>query len=254
MPMSPRCSRACPVLLLAIAALLPCGGTGFAQQPPTFVWWEGEAALATNFPKTSWFAASTFEESRHEILSGGDWLSNSGDRSGPEAFARYRVRVPASGAYSLWTRKFWKHGPFRWRFDREEWRVCGRDIGLADSVSIRKHLGANWVFLGKVELKAGEHDFELRLLAKVGESLTACFDCFLLTPTLFVPRGKLKPGESSGKKREGWWALEPEPDVFGSALLDLRSLNETEAGQGASSGGRGPSSSWGAEIQCAFGE
>jgi len=140
-----------------------------------YVWWEGEKPARTNFPARSWFSASN---------------------------------VPAAGAYHLWARKFWKHGPFRWRFDTGDWRTCGRDVALADSVEIRTHLCVNWVYLGKVTLTAGRHDFELRLLAGPGENLTACFDCFLLTPRVFQPRGKLRPGQRSGAADEGFFAYE----------------------------------------------
>ena len=219
-----------PRLLKAFAVVFFCAICGILHAAD-FVWWEGEGSLETNFPEKSWFAASTFQAKRDEVLSEGDWLANSGKRTGPEAFARYRITVPAEGQYSFWCRKFWKHGPFRWRFDDEDWSTCGRDIGLADSVDIRKHLCVNWVYLGKVRLTKGVHTFELRLLAEPGQNLTACFDCFLLTPYVFSPRGKLKPGEKSGKAEPGWWAFEPSPDPFKEAMLDLRHLNEKVAGQ-----------------------
>jgi len=196
-----------------------------------YVWWEGESPSNTNFPNKTWFSASTFENSRHDILSDGNWLTNADKRTGAEAFAQYTINVPAKGEYNLWARKFWKHGPFRWRFDKQPWQVCGRDIGLADTAEIRKHLCVNWVYLGKVKLSKGAHRFELRLLAKEGEALTACFDCFVLARGQFVPRGKLKPGDKSGLAEPGWWAFEPAPDSFGKAMLDLRDLNEATAGE-----------------------
>ncbi len=196
-----------------------------------YVWWEGENPAATNFPAVTQFSASTFSLKR-ELLSGRDWLSNAGLRSGPEAFARYSIEVPAPGKYFLWSRKFWKHGPFRWRFDRTEWRICPADVPLADSTYIREYLCANWVFLGEVELGAGRHDFELRLLAGEGEALTAAFDCFVLMTGRFVPRGRLRPGEKSGSADTGRFAWEPETDPFGGdCLLDLRAMNEKYAGE-----------------------
>jgi hypothetical protein len=220
-----------------------CLGEGEAKspQPPlqsgskgdalTFVWWEGESPIETNFPKETWLSASTFEANRH-LLSGGDWLTNAGERGEEEAFARYRIEVPADGEYNLWARKFWKHGPFKWRFGEDEWRVCGRDIALADNTYIRTHLGANWVYLGEVKLTKGSRIFELRLLAKEGESLTAAFDAFILTPGPFMPNGKLKPGERSGLADPGYFPFEPSLDPFDpEALLDLRYLNEKFAGE-----------------------
>jgi hypothetical protein len=204
-----------------------------------YLWWEGEATESTNFPSQSWFSPSTFKETAH-LLSGGDWLSISGKRGKDEVFARYVVEVRRAGTYSLWTRKFWKHGPFRWRFDDEPWQTCGRDVALADSTHLRQHLGANWVFLGKVELEPGRRRFELRLLAGEGDETTAAFDCFLLTPTVFVPRGKLKPDERSGLAAEGWFAYES-MTAAGDAepLLNLRGLNEREAGASGFVGRRG---------------
>ena len=196
-----------------------------------FVWWEGESPIKTNFPKETHFSPSTFESKRH-LLSGGDWLTNAGVRDKEEAFAKYEVDVPTDGAYHLWTRKFWKHGPFKWHFNQDSWRICGRDIALADSTYIRTHLGANWVYLGKVNLTEGRNIFELRLLAKEGESLTAAFDAFILTPGTFMPNGKLKPGEKSGLADTGYFPFEPDLDAFSNeALLDLRFLNERFAGE-----------------------
>ena len=199
-------------------AALPAAATGERKH----VWWEGEAAAETNFPPRSWFSASTFADRRH-LLSGGEWLSNSGKRTGAEAYATYRVDVPADGEYNLWARKFWKHGPFRWRFGAAEWHTCTRDVALADDVPLRKHVCANWVFLGKVKLSRGVRTFELRLLAKQGEELTAGFDCFLLSPGLFIPNGRHRPGHRTGQADEGFFAFEPPVDIFSQqAVLDLR--------------------------------
>lgn len=218
--------------LVALAALTGCALA--APRPAAaddFVWWEAERATETNFPRESPFAAATFEPKR-DLLSAGDWLSIGAPRSGQVAFARYTVPVEAGGRFNLWCRKFWKHGPFRWRFDGAEWRTCSADIALADSVTIRTNLCANWVHLGGVDLGAGNHAFELELLAADGETQTAAFDCFLLIPGPFEPRGKLRPGQVSGRADTGFFAWEPGIDPFAKdAMLDLRSLNEARAGQ-----------------------
>ncbi|HZC26143.1 MAG TPA: hypothetical protein VE287_03905, partial [Actinopolymorphaceae bacterium] len=195
-----------------------------------YVWWEGEEPAETNFPSDTEFSPA--ENERH-LLSGGDWLSNAGTRGvdQPEAFARYDVEVPATDEYHLWVRKFWHHGPFRWRFDADEWRVLDDTFGLADNTYLHRFLGANWLHAGKVRLGAGQRSFELRLLAGPGEALTSCFDAFLLTPRQFVPRGKYKPGEFSGLANEGFAAFEPGTDTFADSPLDLRHLNEKTAGQ-----------------------
>ncbi|GMV81193.1 MAG: hypothetical protein AMXMBFR7_23770 [Planctomycetota bacterium] len=203
------------------------------QAADDFVWWEGEQPSETNFPKETPFSASTFPEKRTAVLSGGDWLCNADPRKPgeAEAFAKYKVNVPKDGAYHFWTRKFWKHGPFKWRFGTQDWQECGKDCALADSAEIRLHLGANWVYLGEVKLTAGEQLCEIVLLAGENQGKTACFDCFLLIPGVFTPRGKLKPGQTSGLAMDGYFAFEPANDAFeSSALFDLREMNEKASG------------------------
>ncbi|MDP8246333.1 MAG: hypothetical protein P9L94_19775 [Candidatus Hinthialibacter antarcticus] len=216
-----------PILIIA---LLATSVSIHAQGQTAYVWWEGEDARETNFPSNTWFGNGAVEGKRH-LLSNRAWLCNEGNRTGDEAFAKYEVTVPEDGVYDFWARKFWKHGPFRWRFGDDEWQTVGRDIALADSVSIQQNLGVNWVYAGESTLAKGTTTFELRLLAGPGESLTACFDCFLLTPLPFIPRGALRPDERSNMADEGYFPWEPAIDAYtDEALLDLRSLNETQAG------------------------
>ena len=223
--------RSLRMVALLPAVLFTVLVAAFAADRRAHVWWEAENVQDTNFPARTSFSSSTFPAKKY-ALSEGEWLCNEGERQGGEAFAAYKIRVAKAARYKLWARKFWKHGPFRWRFDSGDWRVCGREVALADSVEIRTHLCANWVYLGEVELTGGEHAFELRLLAAPGEKLTACFDCFLLTTGVFMPRGPLKPGERSGQADPDYFPFEPGIDPFSScALIDLRDLNERQAGE-----------------------
>ena len=218
------------VWVSAVACLAAVTGARATQ--PTYVWWEGEATTETNFPTRTGFSANTFANIRNDVLSAGDWLTNGENRAAGEAepFAKYRVTVPADGTYQLYSRKFWKHGPFRWRFGADPWQTCGGDVALLDSTPIRQFLEVNWVRLGEVKLRAGDQTFELRLLAKEGQSKGAAFDAFVLMQSPFVPRGKLKPDGKSGQAAAGFWAFEPDADTFEHHDLDLRSLNESLAG------------------------
>ena len=65
--------------LIAVLAVVVNSCSTVSQEAPQYVWWEGESPTETNFPANSWFAASGFPETR-DLLSEGDWLSNSGDR------------------------------------------------------------------------------------------------------------------------------------------------------------------------------
>jgi len=87
-----------------------------------YIWWEAETTAQTNFPRTSWVSGEKFGARRRDLFSNGDWLTNFGEREGEETYAAYNVVVPDAGEYSLWARKYWKHGPFRWRFNDSDWR------------------------------------------------------------------------------------------------------------------------------------
>ena len=205
-------------------------GASGGDDAATWVWWEGEDPVATNFPDRTWFSPRPQERA---LLSGGDWLTHMGERpAGSEpAFARYEIKVPETATYEVWARKMWRHGPFRWRFGDGPWHVCGRDVALADSVTLRTHVPANWVHLGAVDLEAGNTTFEVELLAEEGESLAAGCDAFIITTGVFFPNAHLKPGERFGRADPGRFAFEPAPDPFSDeAMLDLRHLNEDEAG------------------------
>lgn len=221
-----------PIPILAVIVhccllLAPQAGNVSHGEAEKTVWWEAESPLASNFPKQTWLSGPRL--SKPGLLSGGDWLSWSGKRGKLRPFARWTVQVPGVGAWGLWCRKFWKHGPFRWRFDEGEWRTCDRDVALLDSVPLQKNVVANWVRLGDVSPGRGKHVFEIQLLGRAGASITAAFDCFVLSRKGFQPRGKLKPGEKSGREEQGHWAFEPEPDGA-TCAFDLRALNEDVAG------------------------
>lgn len=223
---SPDCAMIFPPccrLLLPLLLLSPC----LPGQAATTVWWEGEKTVETNIASPlDMRTPGHLNAEQQGKLSEGRWLTVGKTTDGKPAMARYRVSVPAAGPYQLYVRKFWKHGPFKWRFGGQDWQACGRDIALLDNTFLQQHWGANWVKLGEVELAKGEQDFELEFLENKG-----CIDCFLLTDGPFSPRGKLKPGAKTGDAMPGHFAWEPEPDPLdGSSPIDLSALNEDEAG------------------------
>jgi hypothetical protein len=201
-----------------------------AKPPPTpapaaWVWWEAETPRATNFPDTNPFAAKDAKGAA--VLSGGKWIS----AVAPDKplFLEYDVTVGQATSYELFVRKFWLHGPFRWRFDDQPWRECGRDVAMLDSIEIMQFVSASWIRLGEVKLGSGHHVFRMELLEPKG---VAAYDCFLLTTVPFVPRGKLKPDEKVGTAPAGWFPFEPDADPFSASPLDLRWMNEAHAGDG----------------------
>ena len=212
-------------MIIWTALGLLTGACAKAQTADGFVWFEAESPKATNFPARHSFMPTTAAE--RAVLSGGAWIGAEGPRSLP-LFLEYDVLVPSTGNYDFYARKFWKHGPFRWRFDQQPWQFVGKDPALLDDSPLRQFVGANWIGAGEVRLAAGKHTLRIELTESSG---AAAFDCFVLTKVPFLPRGKSKPGEKLGRTEPGWFAFEPDLDTFQPTALDLRGLNEKTAGE-----------------------
>lgn len=200
-----------------------------ANAANAFVWWEAEAPRATNFPKAHSFTPDTPKQAA--LLSNGDWLGT--DNSDPSLFIEYDVDVPAIAgakapqAFDFFARKFWLHGPFRWRFDEQPWQHCTREVHILGSTTLRPNVAASWVFLGRPELNPGKHRLRIELTEAGGP---AVFDAFVLSGGAFQPRGPLKPGDPYPEAPAGWSNFDPAPDSFAPSALDLRSLNQVQAG------------------------
>jgi hypothetical protein len=190
------------------------------ETPPVF--WEAESAYEHNFPTHHPFEPANAEEAAK--LSNGRWIG-----SGPskvDRYLKYRISIPISGTYTLFVRKFWKHGPFRFRFDGSSDSACGPEPMLLDAVEIRKSVVANWVALGDFELKQGTHDFVVELVSR--ESPVA-FDRFALVNGEEIPRGLGE--ETSAEPPPGYFVFDRRRRFEEPSLLDMRPLNETRAGQ-----------------------
>ncbi|MCX7934744.1 MAG: hypothetical protein N3A66_05740, partial [Planctomycetota bacterium] len=212
------------------ASIFLCGLLlGSAAGQETYVWWEGENFKETNIPQPINMTLPGNNNAEQQAkLSGGRWLTPQGPESATPYFVKYDVAVPQTATYELWVRKFWHHGPFRWRFDEGEWRICDH-LALHDDTFLQLHWGANWVFLGDVTLEKGSHLFHIEMLEKTGGG---AIDCFVLSAEPFLPRGKLKPGERAGTAAQGFFAWEPLADPLAEGCpIDLRRFNEDIAGQ-----------------------
>jgi hypothetical protein len=205
-----------------------------APTAPPWTWWEAERPRASNFPPGNPFAPP--DAAAAAALSEGKWIGATD--AGKALFLEYDVTVAADGSYQFFARKFWKHGPFRWRFDQQPWRTCGRDVALLDQADLAPFVSVSWVRLGDVPLARGKHTLRIELLEPKGP---VAFDCFVLTTSPFAPRGKLKPDQKVGAAPEGWFPFEPDLDRFAPSPLDLRRLNEAHAGDGGFIQARGDS-------------
>jgi len=194
---------------------------------PPFVWWEAEAPTLTNFPPSDRNPFAPANAAEAALLSGDRWIGVEGNYSQP-LFLEYRVTVSKSGTYFFYTRKFWRHGPFRWRWNEQPWSKVNSMAYLMDEVRLRSQVGMNWISLGKVTLAAGTHRLRIELTEASG---AAAFDCFVLTQELLQPRGKLQPNQRYAVTLADGFGFDPDLDRFTSSPIDWRHLNEKFAGE-----------------------
>ncbi len=192
-----------------------------------WVWWEAEKPTVTNFPPAERNPFAPQNEREAAVLSEGRWIGITG-RYEQTPFLEYEVTVPQTSDYHFFVRKFWKHGPFRWKFDDQPWQEVPFEVSLLDSEELRTFIVANWIYAGQVHLTAGKH--RLRIEQTTAEG-AAAYDCFLLINRLWIPKGKLKPGERTQTAVVGWCPFDPDADNFSPSPIDLRSLNEKFAGE-----------------------
>lgn len=218
-----RCRFLLPlVLLFHIIASGPVFAAG------GFIWVEGENPIGTNMKPHPWYAGSVVKAD----LSGGDFISNFGPEEG---WANYRFNATQAGNYAFWIRANPVGDPkLDYQLNGGSWTPVDFSHNT-DLVNIAADNKPDlrfiaWINLGPAYLRAGENTIGFRFHS--ANNNHGSLDCFVFTEFPFTPSGKLKPGEKLGTDEPGWWAFEPGPETFGrNALLDLRSLNEAEAGQ-----------------------
>lgn len=185
-----------------------------------YVWWEGETPSSSSGDLKSEHVFN----SPHARLSGGRSL---GGTSGAQTWLEYAVQAPKAGEYSFFIRKFWLHGPFRYRWNNAGDWVEVKNVALLDTVKLDQH-SIHWVPGGKVSLLAGANTLRIEALES-GKPFV--LDCFVVVDGAFAPNGLLKPGEKFNRAEPGTWSFEPDIDEYSKPdALGLRSLNEKVAG------------------------
>jgi hypothetical protein len=199
---------------------------GFADD--SFIWIEGEHPARTNMQPHPWYAGAVDKAQ----LSGGDFISNFGPQEGR---AEYPFSAARAGTYDFWIRANPVGDP---RLDYQLNGGAWTPVNFAnatDVINIAKDGKPDlrfigWIEVGPVTLAAGPNTIDFRFHS--ANNNHGSLDCFVFTQAPFAPSGKLKPGQKIGSDEPGWWAFEPGPETFSpDARLDLRSLNENEAGQ-----------------------
>ncbi len=223
--------------LFFMSLLASLAGMATAAEP--LLWVEAEDAVHKTL-----VANQPMNNVNPDALSGGQWIAgwshlNLGE---PAGTAEYAVEIPAAGKYHVWARAMPGSG-LAYRVDGAKDAVeVAVDKGL-DPVPVSADANpfwpgdARWFDAGTVALTQGKHTIIWYLGGLKGNDRFAGLDCFVLTTGTFVPNGKYKPGEKSPQPQPAFqpgqtWDFLPKPDKFDpAAVLDLRGLNETMAGE-----------------------
>ena len=225
-----------PTRLLALAVLaLPLPARG------AWIWVEGEKPARSAVQRHPYW----YDQVKRDDFSGGDFVSNWGDRAGEVS---YRARAADAGEYTLWVRANPIQSKISYRINDGKWTPIDLDKGQEDTVNVAADGKPDlrflaWANAGKVTLKKGDNFVGFRF--ESGNNNHGYLDCFVLTDEPFRPRGRLKPGEAAQRgpasDEAGWFAFDPKPDPYSAAsAIDLRSLNEKQAGDGGFIGAKGP--------------
>jgi len=211
------------LLLLATSAAL-LAGLAHADD----IWLEGEAPAHTDIKPHPWYSGAV----NKALLSGGDFLANF---SPQEGHADYAFTVKNAGSYTFWLRANPIGAPLLdYQLNNGAWKP----VDFAHPTDVENIATDNkpdlrfiaWINVGSVDLTAGTNTIAFRFHS--ANNNHGSIDCLLFTQAPFTPNGKARPGEKLGSDEPSWFSFEPKPETFSpDALLDLRSLNEKQAGE-----------------------
>jgi hypothetical protein len=212
----------------AAAVLILAAFTGSSAD---YIWIEGEAAQAQTMTPHPWW----YDKVKRDELSGGDFISNWNDKQAGEA--TYALQAPADKDYVLWVRANPVAAKLSYQLDGGEWtliemKAAQDTVNIAEDGKVDLRFIA-WIRVGQVKLTQGAHRVAFRMHSD--NSHHGMLDCFVFADESFTPSGTRKPGENlkaAGAASEESWPFHPPRDEFApDALLDLRRLNESVAGE-----------------------
>ena len=182
----------------------------FTATAQTFVWLEGEKPTSANVE------GNPHGWGNKHFMSGEAWLHYSIDDNKikdtvPEEgiLLKYDFDIAAAGEYEVWARVGFEgiRATFDWRVNENEWqRKTANDL-TTDLMEIGFWCELAWLDLGKLELAAGRHVFELRLPAIIdangkAQRIVFAIDAVCISLEPFHPYSHYKPGEDWRKERD----------------------------------------------------
>jgi len=199
------------------------------------VWCEGESPVSHTMNRHPWW----YDQVKRDQLSGGDWISNFSPEK--EGTASYEIEIPRAAKYFFWLRANPVKSQLSYRLGGGEWRevdfASARDVRniAADGKPDLRFIG--WVKAGAFDLPAGKLALEFRMHNDVPDLQNhGGIDAFMFTSEVVLPEGTGREGGATTPVttvgEEGTWPFTPADDPFSNdALLDLRYLNEKQAGE-----------------------
>jgi hypothetical protein len=202
-----------------------------------FLWVEGEKA-----DQKKVIPNDGLNNVNPDELSGGEWVCGWAHEKDATGTTEHAVQIPSGGKYHVWFRGVATPGL--------EYAVDGAK--QATAVDLKKPLNGiplasdgspfwppkiAWFDCGTIDLTAGKHTFTWLLGGSQGKDRYGGIDCFVLTTGEFKPNGKYKPTDQAPASQPAFapgkaWDFTPPVDKFDPAsLMDLRGLNEKEAGE-----------------------
>lgn len=238
-----RFHRAAVLSIFSIAAL----AAGFAcargqAGGGSYIWIEGEKPTRSTMTRHPWW----YDKVRKDQLSGGDFLSNWSDKLPGEA--EYAFSAPEAAEYEFWVRANPVGTRLSYRLNGGEWALIDLEKNKIGSANIAEDGKIDlrfiaWSKVGRVPLRKGANTVAFRMDSKNNNH--GSLDCFVFSRQPLQPRGILKPDQAGQAANgtggdKGWFAFAPKTDTYESdSSIDLRGLNEKQAGDGGFIGVKG---------------
>ncbi|MGE3822466.1 MAG: hypothetical protein AB7I30_23880, partial [Isosphaeraceae bacterium] len=201
-----------------------------------WIWVEGEKPFASRVHRHPYW----YDKVKRDALSGGDFLSNWHANFAGEA--SYRVLAPTAGDYEFWVRANTLQARLSYKLNDAPWTEIDLDKDPRQSANVAEDGKPDlrflaWVKVGGVPLKKGANVVRFRFHSENNNH--GYLDCFVFSDEPFTPKGALRPDQVAFAKKKleaqnrGWFAFDPGSDPYSSGNpIDLRSLNENQAGDG----------------------
>jgi hypothetical protein len=196
------------------------------------IWREAEKPDHSTMNRHPWW----YDKVKRDQLSGGDWISNFSEAK--EGLADYQIEVPKAGRYTFWVRANPVSTKLSYALDRDDWTPIAMEKDSFDGVNVADDGKPDlrflaWKKVGELSLTKGRHVVRFRMHSDNNHH--GALDAFVLTTEPFQPSGTRKPGDAVSRAAGSAdaWPFQPDTDNFSDdAAFDLRSLNESVAGQG----------------------